>query len=293
MRKEKRRRLLELLKVLARKRNAGRQARPAIHIHQAGRPILGKIGAVRHIADPQAQAPGPGWKRDPRNGLLTRSRENHNIVVLVGLAALAKWTQYGHEDQGGSIRYLGVGTGYTTPTKSDVSLEALLEIGEIDSWDNTNIDSDPVVEIATIMFLTDEANGELMEAGLFQAIPASPSSGVMFCRGLFGSGLITNATKASPCVIESIAHGLESGEKIKITGVTGMTELNNNDYFVDVLTADTFGLYTNAALSTPVDSSAFTDYTDASPNTATWKLIIPKTTAEILTINYSLTLPAE
>jgi hypothetical protein len=295
MKKEKRLLLLDILKRIGRRRTAScRTMRPSANrIDQIGPKILGRIQAIRQIANPDSEAPGAGWHRDPFSGLWSRACANHNIVVLAGLSALAKWSQYGHADQGGSIRYLGVGTGYTTPSKSDTSLEAQLEIAEIDSWDNTNIDSDPVVEIATLMFLVDEANGDLMEAGLFQAIPASPSTGVMFCRGLFGMGLITNATKASPCVIESIGHGLAAGEKVKITGVSGMTELNDEDYFIDALTEDTLGLYSDAALATPVDSSAFTDYTDASPNTATWKVIIPKTTAEILTVNYSLTLPAE
>jgi hypothetical protein len=291
MRKERRLQLLEILRALGRKRfgMSAKGVRPHAHnIKQTGPRVLGSIEAIRQIADPLAAAPGVGWVRDPLSGLLTRSCANHNIVVLDGLSALAKWTQYGHASQGGSIRYLGVGTGYTTPTKNDAALETQLEIGEIDSWDNTNIDSDPAVEIATLMFLTSEANGDLTEAGLFATI-----GGIMFCRGLFGIGYITNATKAATCVIESVGNALVSGEMVKITGVAGMTELNNNDYFIDPITSDTFGLYLDAALTTPVDSSGFTTYTDASPNTATWKKVIPKTVAEILTVNYSLTFPAE
>lgn len=65
---------------------------------------------------------------------------------------------------------------------------------------------------------------------------------------------ITGATQANPCVITSIAHGFSNGDVIHIYSVTGMTELNGNDYTVANVTADTFEL-------SGVDSSAFTAYT--------------------------------
>jgi len=202
---------------------------------------------------------------------------------------MAKSIQYGNADAGGTLRYIGTGTGYTYPAKGDTALVAETLRAEIDSWTNTNIASDPVVMIATKMFLTTEANAALMECGLFKASTGAP----MFCRGLFGYGLITNATQADPVVIESVGHGLADGDKILIEAVEGMTELNGNAYYVDVLTGDTFGLYTDAALSASVNGTGFTAYTDASPNNATWKKIIPKTSAETLTVTYSLTFPAD
>ena len=39
-----------------------------------------------------------------------------------------------------------------------------------------------------------------------------------------------------------------------------MTELNGGTYYANVLTANTFSLYSDTALTTPVDTSAFTDY---------------------------------
>lgn len=91
--------------------------------------------------------------------------------------------------------------------------------------------------------------------------------------------VITGATKANPCVITRVAHGLYSGAEIEITGVVGMTELNGRRYRVTVLTADTFQLR-------DVDSTNFTTYTSGGsvnkayavvtnsttnfPNTVTW-----------------------
>ncbi len=56
---------------------------------------------------------------------------------------------------------------------------------------------------------------------------------------------------------------------------------------------DTFALYTDAGLTAAVDGTGYGAYEDASPNTAAWKTIIPKTSAETLTITYSLTFPAD
>jgi hypothetical protein len=74
---------------------------------------------------------------------------------------------------------------------------------------------------------------------------------------------ITGATQANPVVITSNAHGLNNGNKIVISGVVGMTELNDNTYYVQNATANTFSLSssTDPAVTTNVDGSAFTAYT--------------------------------
>ena len=72
---------------------------------------------------------------------------------------------------------------------------------------------------------------------------------------------ITNATQASPVVITSDAsHGFVDGTEIQITDIAGMTELNSNTYYVDVLTSTTFALYTNVDLSTAVDGTGYSAY---------------------------------
>lgn len=74
---------------------------------------------------------------------------------------------------------------------------------------------------------------------------------------------ITGATAANPVVITSNAHGLNNGNKIVISGVVGMTELNTNTYYVQNATTNTFSLSSNTdpAANTNVDGSAFTPYT--------------------------------
>jgi hypothetical protein len=201
---------------------------------------------------------------------------------------MARSIQFGNALQGKTIRYLEVGTGYTTPTTSDTELEAAIIRVAIASWDNTNIASDPVVMIATATFTTAQGIGDLMECGLFQELIGAP----MFSRGLFGLGAISNITQAATAVVTSIAHGLLDGHKILIENVDGMTEVNGNKYFIKKSGDDAFELYSDAALTTPVNSSGYGAYSEASPGNDTWKRVIAKTSADTLTVTYPLTFTA-
>ena len=57
---------------------------------------------------------------------------------------------------------------------------------------------------------------------------------------------ITAATKARPVVITSNGHGFANNDVVWITGVSGMTQINNKAYIVRNRTANTFQLYTLA-----------------------------------------------
>ena len=57
------------------------------------------------------------------------------------------------------------------------------------------------------------------------------ATGVVQSVSTTESETITGATKANPVVITS-GHKLKEGQQITITGVSGMTELNNNVYTV-------------------------------------------------------------
>ena len=72
---------------------------------------------------------------------------------------------------------------------------------------------------------------------------------------------ITGATQANPVVITSAGHTLVNGAHIKITEVEGMTQLNGNSYYAKKLTADTFSLHTDFAVTTNVDGTGFSAYT--------------------------------
>lgn len=78
-------------------------------------------------------------------------------------------------------------------------------------------------------------------------------STVSFDTAYTGALVITAISKASPAVVTSTAHGLSVGAVVKITGVTGMTELNGKSFVVSVSTANTFSLF-------ETDSTAYNTY---------------------------------
>jgi len=53
---------------------------------------------------------------------------------------------------------------------------------------------------------------------------------------------ITGATQANPVVVTSASHGFQDGDLVKITGVVGMTEINDREFTVAGKTTDTFQL---------------------------------------------------
>ena len=76
-----------------------------------------------------------------------------------------------------------------------------------------------------------------------------------------GSKAISGITKANPGVVTTTdVHGLTDGQAVTITDVVGMTEVNGNQYYANVITSNTFALYSDSALTVTVDTTAFTTY---------------------------------
>jgi len=73
---------------------------------------------------------------------------------------------------------------------------------------------------------------------------------------------IGSATNANPVVITTeTAHGLATGSQIVIGNAVGMTEINGNDYYVDVIDTTSFYLYHNSALTDSVNGTDYGVYT--------------------------------
>ncbi len=71
---------------------------------------------------------------------------------------------------------------------------------------------------------------------------------------------ISDATAADPVVITtSVAHGLSNGDKVKISGVGGMLEINDRIFTIADKTDTTFELQDDGA--TDIDGGLFTAYT--------------------------------
>lgn len=74
---------------------------------------------------------------------------------------------------------------------------------------------------------------------------------------------ISTATNTNPVVVTVPSHNLSTGSRISITGVSGMNTgtfnlLNNNSFYVDVLTSDTVALYYKNTFTTSTSVNGLT-----------------------------------
>jgi hypothetical protein len=95
---------------------------------------------------------------------------------------------------------------------------------------------------------------------------------------------ISNITRAFPAVVTtSNNHEFTEGTEVTITDVVGMTQVNGEEYFMDILTGNTFALYTDELLTAPLDSTGFTLYSTGGVATADYSSV--KSLASLVDVN--------
>ena len=111
--------------------------------------------------------------------------------------------------------------------------------------------------------------------------------GNLYVRIYKDGGLVTAATtaisaitKANPAVVTSNSHGMSNGDRVFITGVVGMTEVNNREFTVAGSTTNTFQL-------SGIDSSAYTTYGSAGTTGEIIEVTTTYTLDQLSTINFA------
>ena len=73
---------------------------------------------------------------------------------------------------------------------------------------------------------------------------------------------VTTITQAAiPTVTTTLAHNLVDKNIVVFKNANGMVQVNNNFYYVKVLTDNTFELFSDVELTVPVDTTGFAEYT--------------------------------
>jgi hypothetical protein len=96
---------------------------------------------------------------------------------------------------------------------------------------------------------------------------------------------ITAVTKANPGVITSNSHGFSNGEEIYITGVGGMTQLNDRNYIVANATTNTFTL--TDLFGAAINTTAFTTFTSGGTADKIYQISTPYVEADLFTLRYA------
>jgi hypothetical protein len=110
------------------------------------------------------------------------------------------------------------------------------------------------------MFVTAHENGDLSK------VYNSVKTGSVKNYAEFGGTRtenIGNISQANPAIFttSSTTHGLREGFPFVISGVSGMTQVNGNTYYMKITGLQTAELYLDANLTVPLDSTGFGAYT--------------------------------
>ena len=149
--------------------------------------------------------------------------------------------------RGAGVAWTGASAA-TDSFKIDVNytLEVPVSTTTLRLTDVNSVDQDIALVAGTNMNIVRDSSSQLTISSLVGGI----------------SKAITSITQANPAVIQTTnTHNFTEGTPVTITDVNGMTQLNGNEYYMDILTGTTFALYSNPELTTTVDSTGFGAYT--------------------------------
>jgi len=96
---------------------------------------------------------------------------------------------------------------------------------------------------------------------------------------------ITGITKANPGVVTSASHGFSNGDTVVISGVVGMTEVNNKRFVIANVATNTFELKDIDGVN--FDTSSFTTYSSGGIVNRVFTLTTTYLTADLFNIKYA------
>ena len=96
---------------------------------------------------------------------------------------------------------------------------------------------------------------------------------------------VTGATQADPVVITITGHLYSNGDEVYMSGIGGMNELNNRNFKVANVTANTFELQLMDG-STNLDGTGFSAFTSGGTASKMYEIVTTYATADLSTLNY-------
>lgn len=190
---------------------------------------------------PQLDEAEFGWASDAKRLFIGKTTPNENIEVLTAYSTIA----FNQID--GAVGNLNV----SNVTLADGQVLAY----DGTSWTNKGGNAGGLITLGNVsnVQITGGATGFVLQTDGTGNLNWAPS-GVLL-------SYIQNVTQANPASVTTTEDNyLVSGTKVTITNAQGMTNLNGQSYYANVTSANTFTLYSDAGLTTPVNSSGFTAY---------------------------------
>jgi hypothetical protein len=201
---------------------------------------------------PQLDTAEFGWASDSNKLYIGRTTPNENIEVLTSYSNIY------FSQLNGSYGNLNITTPVTgqTLTYNQASNTWVNTGGNALAPGNTSYYSNTPVHLGNVsnVYIGGGAIGYVLQTDGTGNLAWTPQ-GVITAN-------ISGATQADPVVVTTAQNNyFVDGQKVTITNVSGMTQLNGNTYYANVLTSNTFSLYTDSGLTVPVNGSAYGAYT--------------------------------
>lgn len=187
---------------------------------------------------PQLDEAEFGWATDAKQLFIGKTSPNENIEVLTS--------------------YSNISFSQITGSSGNLNIDgANVANGEVlafdgSNWVNKGGNAGGLLTFGSI------SNVKITGGGIGYVIETDGTGNLSWTPKATIVAYVQNATQANPGVLTTTADNFfVDGSLITITGVPGMTQLNGNTYYANVLTANTFSLYSDSSLTTPVDTSGF------------------------------------
>jgi hypothetical protein len=160
------------------------------------------------------------------NGLtIGRGYEGKNNIVIKGVAE-PQLDEFNNGQQSIAIGYDALG-GLTTSYK-DIAL------GRYALGSGTNVSNSIAI-----------GDSSLRSIGYYQSLPVAN---------------VTNISNTNPIIVTANGHNLTSGTNVTLLNVSGMTEVNNQNYYVGIVSNNQVSLYSDLLLTTSIDGTGFGSY---------------------------------
>ena len=205
---------------------------------------------------PQLDEAEFGWASDTKQLFIGKTTPNENVEVLTS------YSQINFDQINGTVGNINI-------TPSTVGNGQLLAY-DGSNWVNRGGTAGGLINLgeASNVKISGGAIGYVLETDGLGNLSWTPKSSII--------AFIQTVSKANPAVVTTSQDNfLTDGLRITITNAQGMANLNGQTYYVDVQSSNTFALYTDAGLATPVDSTGFNAYsfTTATSTTASTNVI--------------------
>ena len=205
---------------------------------------------------PQLDEAEFGWASDTKQLFIGKTTPNENIEVLTS------YSQVNFDQINGSVGNLNI---------SNISVaDGQVLAYDGNNWVNRGGNAGGLINLGEVsnIKISGGAIGYVLETDGLGNLSWTPKSTII--------SFIQNVSKANPAIVTTTQDNFfTDGTRITITGAQGMTQLNGNTYYANVLTANTFSLYANSDLSGPINSTGFSTYafTSAASTTASTNVI--------------------